>query len=76
MMHTTEIDRNATLGVDPRKGVLTVQEAAETLGVSARTMRRLIASRRIRHLKLGTLVRIRRSDLDAFIARYMVESTL
>jgi excisionase family DNA binding protein len=65
--------RYGTVGLDTRKGVLTVEQAAERLGVSPRTMRCLIAARRIRHLRIGTLVRIYSPDLDAFIEDCTVE---
>jgi excisionase family DNA binding protein len=48
--------------------LLTVEEAAERLGTSARFIRRLIAERRIAYTKLGRHVRIAGRDLDAFVA--------
>jgi excisionase family DNA binding protein len=53
--------------------LLTVDEAAERLGTSARFIRRLIAERRIAYTKLGRHVRIAGSDLDAFVASGRVE---
>ena len=55
--------------------LLTVDEAAERLGTSARFIRRLIAERRITYTKLGRHVRIATRDLDAFIAAGRVEPT-
>ena len=55
--------------------LLTVEEAAERLGTSARFIRRLIAERRIAYTKLGRHVRIATRDLDAFIAAGRVEPT-
>jgi len=52
---------------------LTVNEAAERLGTSARFIRRLIAERRIAYTKLGRHVRIAVRDLDAFVASGRVE---
>jgi len=46
---------------------LTVEEAADRLGTSARFIRRLILERRIAYTKLGRHVRIAPGDLDAFI---------
>jgi excisionase family DNA binding protein len=53
--------------------LLTVDEAAERLGTSARFIRRLIAERRIAYTKLGRHVRIAGRDLDAFVASGRVE---
>jgi excisionase family DNA binding protein len=53
--------------------LLTVDEAAERLGTSARFIRRLIAERRIAYTKLGRHVRIATRDLDAFVASGRVE---
>jgi excisionase family DNA binding protein len=53
--------------------LLTVDEAAERLGTSARFVRRLIAERRIAYTKLGRHVRIAARDLDAFVASGRVE---
>ena len=53
--------------------LLTVDEAAERLGTSARFIRRLIAERRIAYTKLGRHVRIAARDLDAFLASGRVE---
>jgi excisionase family DNA binding protein len=53
--------------------LLTVEEAAERLGTSARFIRRLIAERRIAYTKLGRHVRIAARDLDAFVASGRVE---
>jgi excisionase family DNA binding protein len=53
--------------------LLTVEEAAERLGTSARFVRRLVAERRIAYTKLGRHVRIAARDLDAFVAAGRVE---
>jgi excisionase family DNA binding protein len=53
--------------------LLTVEEAAERLGTSARFIRRLIAERRIAYTKLGRHVRIAARDLDAFVASGRVD---
>jgi excisionase family DNA binding protein len=54
--------------------LLTVEEAAERLGTSARFIRRLIAERRIAYTKLGRHVRIAGRDLDVYVASGRVES--
>ena len=56
------------------ESLLTVDEAAERLGTSARFIRRLIAERRIAYTKLGRHVRIAACDLDAFVASGRVET--
>ena len=53
--------------------LLTVEEAAERLGTSARFIRRLIAERRIAYTKLGRHVRIATRDLDAYVASGRIE---
>ena len=53
--------------------LLTVDQAAELLGTSARFPRRLIAERRIRYVKLGSHVRIPESALREFIAAATIE---
>ncbi|MEV4334071.1 helix-turn-helix domain-containing protein [Streptomyces sp. NPDC049597] len=47
--------------------LLTVEQAAERLGTTARFPRRLIAERRIAFVKVGRHVRISESALDAYI---------
>ena len=54
--------------------LLSVEQAAERLGTSARFIRRLIAERRIAYTKLGRHVRIAGPDLDAFVASGRVEA--
>ena len=56
-----------TTNGSPRR-LCSVEEAAEHLSVDVRFVRRLIAERRIRHVKVGRYVRFDRSDLDAFLA--------
>lgn len=47
--------------------LLTVDQAAERLGTTARFPRRLIAERRIAFVKVGSHVRIKESALVAYI---------
>ena len=54
--------------------LLTVDQAAEAMGTSARFIRRLIAERRIAYTKIGRHVRIVASDLDAFITAGRVDA--
>jgi len=60
--------------MDSGKGVLTVEQSAERIGISPRTMRRIVAGRRIRYLKIGRLVRIYSPDLDAFVERSTIDA--
>ena len=47
--------------------LLTVEQAAERLGISVRFIRRLRAEHRIAVVKLGKHIRIDSTDLDAYI---------
>ena len=50
-----------------RSRLLTIEKAAEVLGVTPRMVRRLTASRRLPFVKVGRLVRFRDADLATFI---------
>lgn len=51
-------------------GLLNYEEAAALLGTDTNLVRRLVARRRLRAVKLGhRTVRFRKADLDAFIDR-------
>ena len=54
--------------------LLSVEQAAERLGTSARFVRRLVLERRIAYVKLGRHVRISSRDLDAFIEAGRVDA--
>ena len=51
-----------------------VTEAAEYLGTSVRFVRRLVAERRIPFYKLGSHVRLKRRDLEAFVQAGKVDA--
>lgn len=53
---------------------LTVHEVAAELRVSTMTIYRLIDSGQLAHMRVGKSIRIRRSDLDAFIADQFKET--
>ncbi|MFD7059886.1 helix-turn-helix domain-containing protein [Streptomyces sp. NPDC059906] len=55
--------------------LLTVAEAAEQLGTGERFIRRLIAERRIRYVKLGRPVRVPESAVAEYIEARTVEPT-
>jgi excisionase family DNA binding protein len=57
-------DRGRLVGVD---------EAAERLGISTRTVRRLVQQRRIRHLRFGRLIKLSVWDVDSFLTQCTVE---
>jgi excisionase family DNA binding protein len=47
--------------------LMPVPEAAPVLGVDERMVRRLVAEKRIPYVKIGRHVRLRRSDLLAYV---------
>jgi excisionase family DNA binding protein len=66
--------RYGTGGIDRRRGVLTVKDAAAYIGVSPRTLRRMLAARQIRFIKIGSLIRLYRPDLDKFLEGCEIEA--
>ncbi|MDO9485394.1 MAG: helix-turn-helix domain-containing protein [Actinomycetota bacterium] len=48
----------------PRSHLLTIEQAADELGVTPRMIRRLTASRQLPYVKVGRLVRIRQADVS------------
>ena len=54
--------------------LLSVEQAAERLGTSARFVRRLVLERRIAYVKLGRHVRITEHDLINFVTTGRVEA--
>lgn len=54
---------------------LTLDQAAESLGVSNETMRKLCAAGKIPHIKLDRVYRIKPADLNAYLeSQYQKES--
>lgn len=53
--------------------MLTMDQAAQRIGVSTRTMRRLMSTRQIRFLRIGGLVRFQAGDVDAFLSECTVQ---
>jgi len=49
--------------------LLTVQEAADTLGIKVSTLRAWTLRRKIEFVKVGRLVRIRQEVIDELIAK-------
>ncbi len=56
--------------------LLTVSECAECLNISTRHARHLFDTRAFPVVKVGRLVRVRRSDLDAYLAQNIREVRL
>lgn len=56
-----------------KQRLLGVEEVAERLGVTPRYVRRLVAERRIRFVKVGHLLRFEGDDLDDWIERNCTE---
>lgn len=66
-----DLHRESALGhsIDPAKDrLLSINEAAELLGVTDRFVRRIVGERRITFVKIGKHVRIAESDALAFIS--------
>jgi excisionase family DNA binding protein len=70
-------DKSARLqAVQPataRRPPLDLVDAAGYLSVNVRYVRRLVAERRVRYLKVGRLLRFRTEDLDAYLESCGVE---
>lgn len=59
----------------PRPGpLLSVEEAAEYIGVRPGTLRNWLSARRIAYVKVGRLTRISSETLNRFIAQHTVTS--
>lgn len=56
----------------PRARLLTIDEAADRLGVTPRMIRRLTADRRLPFVKVGRLVRIRDADIAECVDEWTV----
>lgn len=67
MAHISTIDQH-----DSRW--MSVKQAAPILGVSPRTVRRLLAAREVDHYLVGHQIRIDREDLDSYLARTRVNA--
>ena len=51
----------------PRLGLWTLQEASEYLAVSERTIRRQVAAKRLRCVRIGRRLLFDRSDVSRFV---------
>jgi excisionase family DNA binding protein len=68
------IDVMGSKQTSSKQMLLTFQELREEFGVSDRTLRRLIAERRIAYTRAGTQIRFRRDDVDEYLDRHRVEA--
>jgi excisionase family DNA binding protein len=60
---------------EPRRGpLLSVEEAAEYIGVRPGTLRNWLSARRIAYVKVGRLTRVSSETLNRFIAEHTVAS--
>ena len=60
--------RRSATPVSTSGDLLTVEQAADYLNITDHFVRRLIRERRIPFLKVGRLVRLRRIDLEDYLA--------
>ena len=66
-MHHDPVTQNTALR-PPDLPTINVAQAALFLGVSERTIRRLVASRALGHRRVaGSLIRFTQSDLDCYV---------
>lgn len=59
-----------TDNTSPALDLLDVQGIASYLNISPRTARRIVSERRVPVTNIGALVRVRRADLDAYLAAH------
>lgn len=73
MENVERVHRGLPLNVADTGRLIGVDEAAERMGISTRTVRRLVQQRRIRHLRFGRLIRLNVWDVDEFLTSATVE---
>lgn len=66
-------EQGVEIHVGPRRGALSPIEAADWLGVSPATVRRMLADGRLPHVELGSLRRIAISALERFVDPVLAE---
>jgi excisionase family DNA binding protein len=57
-----------------RRGLLSVEAAAQYLGVSAGTLRNWVSARRIEYVKVGRLTRFSSAALDRYITAHTIQA--
>jgi excisionase family DNA binding protein len=73
--HVLPVERTQTLEILPGRNaaelapLLTTDETAEYLHVSARTVKNLLAGGRLAYIKIGRATRIHRQDIERYVAR-------
>jgi excisionase family DNA binding protein len=67
------VHRGLPMNVADTGRLIGVEEAAERMGISPRTVRRLVQQRRIRHLRFGRLIRLNVWDVDSYLTNVTVE---
>jgi excisionase family DNA binding protein len=60
--------------ISERKLALTYREAAQALGVSERKVWELVDKGQLKAVRIGRSVRIRRTDLEAFLAELLASN--
>lgn len=66
--------RRMAPGQVPRRGLLTIQDAAAYLGLSAGTLRNWVSMRRIDYVKVGRHTKIALAVLDRYIEQQTVRA--
>ncbi|MFB7517427.1 helix-turn-helix domain-containing protein [Streptomyces sp. NPDC056144] len=59
----------------PSPALLTVQAAAEYLSLGRSTIYELMAANKLPYVKVGRIRRLRRVELDAFVAQLEISTT-
>ena len=62
----------AALEVQHDKPLLTLPEAADLLRLKVSTLRAWVLRRKFPYLKVGRCVRLRRSDLEAYLSQALI----
>lgn len=68
------MDGAAVVVPPTRRGLLSVEEAAQYLGIASGTIRNWLSMRRIEHVKVGRLTRISQTVLDRYVAKHTVRA--
>ena len=69
MMNSSLIDQAATVVPVVDDNLMTKRQAAERIAVSARTIDRMVAMRRLEKIFVGASTRFRKSDIDRIVAK-------
>jgi excisionase family DNA binding protein len=52
--------------------LITVKETADRMGISERSVRRLVQAKKIRHVRMGRMLRLYVCDVDDYVSRSIV----